>query len=644
MYERNAIVLERYFEKIFGFKEKDNLEQNYKNYRDLIEKYEKYTIATNAENVAAEEFDQVSNELKKAQKSQEKLYNKGAKFEYSRYVIFNNIKETPDNIEKCLKQVQDDVDKNNEELKELGQRFVQLVVDYNAKKQYLEKCQEENSNAKNDFEIALAKTQECYKNILEEYIDVSKEFIASDNRDLKKDLNNTFIENGKNEKNPFDQDVIINTINISVLLYKIELEIYLTGHDRTAKLLNEIEADSVKMDKHKKYYNDSKVKLDFISAEKEYLTQFLDNERIAAIYDKKVHRKLMLEACKALNSDLEQINKLYDIILKEIAGRSTKKIYKENYNKEYLIDMERLAANPELDTNRMRTNAVALMNLNYWRIEGIRRIYDVFDKDITEIFGKDLSEYSPIKEEPVIDNAEDAIDFTGVPIISENIFMKEIADKDEDVKSAVELEEKNSEKIKKKKSKYGILKSSKQALANAIYLSLQIHEFGNKEFSMSSIGKKVINKNDNNDVQAETENTNYDKMLYSDLDAKIESLDWFDDEETSDNSVSKNINVAKGLNDSFDDIKKSEMNNFYNIKFNNVEDNDEHDLDNEYEYIAGNEEESILDLYFNKENTDSNKALKEENTILKNDTTNLSKSGSFLKRIIRVNSKKKREV
>jgi len=54
---------------------------------------------------------------------------------------------------------------------------------------------------------------------------------------------------------------------------------------------------------------------------------------LVAIYDKKVHRKLMLEACKALNSDLEQINKLYDIILKEIAGRSTKKIYKENYIK-----------------------------------------------------------------------------------------------------------------------------------------------------------------------------------------------------------------------------------------------------------------------------------------------------------------------
>jgi chaperonin cofactor prefoldin len=228
MYERNAIVLERFFEKTFGFNEINNLKVNYLNYRRLIENYEKYILATNAETQATEEFNAISDEIAKIQKTQEKLYNKGAKFEYSRYVIFNNIKEKPEVIQKYLNQIEDNIETNNNSLKELGSNFVSAINTYNEKKVVMEECQSEKAEAKENFEKILEIVTECYKNISEEYIADAKEFITSENKDEIKELTNIFTENGKNERNPFDIDVIQNTINVSISIYKIEIDIYLS--------------------------------------------------------------------------------------------------------------------------------------------------------------------------------------------------------------------------------------------------------------------------------------------------------------------------------------------------------------------------------------------------------------------------------
>ena len=73
MYERNAIVLDRYFNKIFEFNENDNLKSNYSNYCELLEKLKIYNDATLAENEATEEFEKVSNEIKQIQKSRWKI-------------------------------------------------------------------------------------------------------------------------------------------------------------------------------------------------------------------------------------------------------------------------------------------------------------------------------------------------------------------------------------------------------------------------------------------------------------------------------------------------------------------------------------------------------------------------------------------
>lgn len=529
MYERNAIVLERYFEKCFGFGEVNNLRENYLNYRKLVESFERYSLAITAENKAIEEFNNASNEITKIQKTQEKLYNKGAKFEYSRYIIFNNIKENPDTIDKCLSQVQIDVEKNNTSLKELGEKFVAAVITYNEKKDIMENCQEERADAKQCFEKILSETTNCYKNISEEKISYAKDFITSENKENKKELANIFTENGKNERNQFDTDVIVNTINVSISIYKIEMDIYITGYDRTAKLLTEIDTDTVKLDKHKKFYNDSKVKLEFINAEKDYLVQFLDNERITAIYDKKTHRKLMLEACRNLNNDLEQINKLYDIIQKEIAGRYTKKLYKENYNREYLINLERTANDVNLEQPKVRANAIAVMNLNYWRIDGIRRIYEAFDNNVSVVYERDLSEYNPLPEPPKynIDELENELEIK----IEE---VKEGLAKKQDVETFSE-----NTNAYVKKGKYGVLKSSKKVLANAIYISLQTHEFSAK----TKVLKGNVQVKDN---QSKIEK--FEEGSYFDLDAKMASLDLFDEEFENEGKSIKNEKLDSKTN------------------------------------------------------------------------------------------------
>ena len=44
MYERSAIVLERYFENLLGYRREGNIRDNFNNYCDLVEKLEKYQI------------------------------------------------------------------------------------------------------------------------------------------------------------------------------------------------------------------------------------------------------------------------------------------------------------------------------------------------------------------------------------------------------------------------------------------------------------------------------------------------------------------------------------------------------------------------------------------------------------------------
>ena len=61
MYERSAIVLERYFEKLFGFEKENNLKLNFNNYKDLIGEIKKYQEVLSEEEIIIKEFEKTAN-------------------------------------------------------------------------------------------------------------------------------------------------------------------------------------------------------------------------------------------------------------------------------------------------------------------------------------------------------------------------------------------------------------------------------------------------------------------------------------------------------------------------------------------------------------------------------------------------------
>ena len=71
MYERNAIVLERYFAKLFGYDEKNNIKNNYTNYAELVSKLDKYQEATQEEDKVIAQYDEIINKIKNIQKNQD---------------------------------------------------------------------------------------------------------------------------------------------------------------------------------------------------------------------------------------------------------------------------------------------------------------------------------------------------------------------------------------------------------------------------------------------------------------------------------------------------------------------------------------------------------------------------------------------
>ena len=84
MYERSAIVLERYIEKILDFNKTYNLKKNNQNYHDLIEEIESYQTMTNQELKIMQEFDDTAKRIESLQKEQKSFYKANKKLEDDR--------------------------------------------------------------------------------------------------------------------------------------------------------------------------------------------------------------------------------------------------------------------------------------------------------------------------------------------------------------------------------------------------------------------------------------------------------------------------------------------------------------------------------------------------------------------------------
>lgn len=396
MYERSAIVLERFFSNLLGLRKVNNLKKNFSNYCELFEKFKVVQQANSEEFAALKEFQSAENEIEEVQNHEEKLYKKNAKLEYNRDLIFQDISQKPDEIEKCSEKIEADIAKTQEKLVTLRFEFVEAVRDYNDKKSTLSKCKKVRKTAENEYNAIFEETQNTVQNIPAEVIATAKEFADSE---ILPEIIATLAENGKDEKIPFNNQVITNAAKIGFDITVEEVECYLEAYNLAQKLVNELLEGAVSMELHEKTIRNISAKLNFLAAEKEYMVGFLDYERITVIYGKRMHRSLMVDACEKLEKDMEQVQNLYQILLKEVAEKSTKKAYRDLYNKSYLMEIEDKDAKFKKEKNRVNIQTGTVMNSNYWRIEGIKNIYTVFYKTAVEVFGKDLDEFEIPEEQ-----------------------------------------------------------------------------------------------------------------------------------------------------------------------------------------------------------------------------------------------------
>lgn len=393
MYERSAIVLERYMEKILNLNKTNNLKKNCENYIDLIHEIEDYQIMTQKEQKVIQEFDETVNTIENIQMQQESIYKVNKQLEEERAVLFQDLGENAKSLDNKLKRIEDLLEKNNEKLKSLREDFIKNLSDFSQK-------QKDRNKGEKAKRLAEARHIEYIKTLQEEFgkIDgedatILKSFISADKQEIRENALEIMIKNGKSEKVAFNKEVLQKAIITRVYIAQQEAECYIQVYDKMKKLLAETDIETVKLNKYQKTYRDTSVKLAFLNAEKDYIVSFLDYERMTAISGTRAHNKMMAEACKNYDLDILQVNNLYELVLKEIVGKATKKAYRDLYNKTYLRNIEDKEKNFEKEANQVNISMGTVINSNYWRIEGIKNIYNVFNQEITEKFEKDLAEY-----------------------------------------------------------------------------------------------------------------------------------------------------------------------------------------------------------------------------------------------------------
>ena len=413
MYERSAIVLERYIEKILDFNKTYNLKKNNQNYNDLIEEIEKYQTVTEQELKIMQEFDDTAKRIESLQKEQKNLYKSNKKLEDDRTQLFGDLGEDAKTLESKLKKIENALEKNNEEQREIREEFIQYLSDFSQKQKERNKCEKAKRVGEAKHIEFLKKMHIEFEEINVRDIVTLKDFVNSEKEQVKKETLEIMIKNGKSERVAFNQDVLRKAINTRIDIAEKEAECYVVIYDRMKKLLAEIDNDTLKINKFKKTLRDTSVKLAFLEAEKEYIVGFLDYERMTAISGTRAHNKMMVEACNNFELDMIQIKDLYELILKEITNKATKKAYKELYNKTYLKNIEDKEKNFEEEVNNVNISVGTVINSNYWRIEGIKNIYNVFQEEVSKKFEKDLSEYrieepkEEIEEEYIEEYEED---------------------------------------------------------------------------------------------------------------------------------------------------------------------------------------------------------------------------------------------
>ena len=396
MYERNVIIIDKHFSNLFGYDKVHNLKNNSEHYFELINKLEDYQMISEKENNIMADFEKVANRIRETQKYQEILNKRNSKYLESRKELFENLDEDAEFLNSKFEKIQEEIDKNNNETKENIKNFVEEISEFNEKSEIRNKCGSERKIVESDYQRSLNITTDNFNNIDKEKLKEIKSFIKLQDKTIEKEnIKRKILKNGEKERIKFDNNAISKAIDVSTDIAEKRVGILLSIYDKTSKLLAEIKEDEIDIEKYKKNSRDSKSKLEFLSAIDDYLILFLDNERMNVMGGEKEHQKAMSEACDHLKCDLKEIQNMYSLLLKEMNGKASKKSYKELYHLEYLFDLQ--------DEEKVFEKSISKINVvgaviypDYWRIEGIEKIFDTFKRILTENYGKDLTEFEPL--------------------------------------------------------------------------------------------------------------------------------------------------------------------------------------------------------------------------------------------------------
>ena len=417
MYERSAVVLERYFTESFYYNLKSNLKNNYDNYRVLIEILEKYQEVSEAEDKIIKECEDIASQIKQIQKNENALYRKNLKLQEERNTLFENIDESATELGKQLDKIEKEIDKINTKMRPIDQEFTDTIEKFNEKSEIRAEFGRKRRKIEKEYRSILEKTKKNISEIETKKISEIKTYLKTGSNNVNEELKMIMTKNGEKEKVPFDSNVIENSIIFAQNMYKNEAGILIDVYDRTNRLLNEIRNNSVKIRKYKIISKNSKNKLIFLNVQKDYLAQFLDNERLSVGLGKKEHKKIMKEACNDFKKDTEQINNLYTLLLGEISGEINANDYDQLYSADYLIELKK--KEEVFDRKLRKLNMIGqIINPINWRVESIEKIYSVFDEIVINEYNRDISRYKLESEEEsedytdelTIDDSEDYTD------------------------------------------------------------------------------------------------------------------------------------------------------------------------------------------------------------------------------------------
>lgn len=592
MYERNAVVLERYFDQMFGYNMKNNIKTNFNDYCELIDCLERFQNISEEEETVIQEYDSIANRIREIQKIQENLNKRNIALQEERESILQNVGENAETIQRRLDNVNNNIQKLNDEIKENAQNFVDVVAEFNEKSVVRTDCGKQRRSIEGEYNRKLNQTLDNYQDIDPELQTRAKQFIEIETDDIEQEIKDKMKKNGEKEKTPFNLDVISKAIALSIDIQKRETDILSNIYDKTNRLFTEIKGGAIRVSKHKKIIKDAKCKLEFISAIKEYLMQFLDNERLTAVNGEEEHTRLMTEACKNLDEDLIQINNLYTLLLREGSKKIAKNSYDELFNFNYLIELERKSE--EFDKEIKKLNLpVTIINPNHWRIEGMQKIYDVFCKCVTEQYDRDLTIYIPQEE------TEEQEELTSIEENFEDDFdTQETVDdiaKEEPTKESTREIENNSD-------------DTKAEIDRKIDMILGFGEATPKDDSWDDEEDTFEENNDEEEIEQEEDRNSFwddDDSIFGDEEENTEEgqaetddiFGNFDDEEKEENNED-DVNFDIWGNDISKESKKQNKDNDF------VEDDDSNEKKNDDDDIWDGSDEDIWDDESKEDNDD----------------------------------------